>query len=205
MDFLLHIDKYLAGMISAYHTYTYLILFAFIFAETGFVVTPFLPGDSMLFAMGALMAGGNTGLNIYLLAGILIVAAVSGDLLNYHLGKYFGPRVFKKENKILKLEYYEKTKQFFKAHGGKSVTLGRFLALIRTFIPFVAGISGMPQGKFLLYNVAGGVAWIVILLSAGYFFGNIPAVKNNFSIVVVAIIASSLIPLIYTAVKRRIR
>jgi membrane-associated protein len=203
MDFILHIDKYLGGIISQYHTYTYLILFAFIFAETGFVVTPFIPGDSLLFAMGALLAGGKTGLNIYLLAAILIVAAVLGDLLNYHLGKYFGPKVFKKENKILKLEYYEKTKKFFDVHGGKSVTLGRFLPLIRTFIPFVAGISGMTQGKFLRYNVVGGIAWIVVFLSAGYFFGNIPVVKNNFSIVVVGIIATSLIPVIYAAVKRK--
>jgi membrane-associated protein len=203
MDFILHIDKYLGDIISQYHTYTYLILFAFIFAETGFVVTPFVPGDSLLFAMGALLAGGSTGLNIYLLAAILIAAAILGDLLNYHLGKYFGPRVFKQENKILKLAYYEKTKKFFDEHGGKSVTLGRFLPLIRTFIPFVAGISGMPKTKFLSYNVAGGFAWIVILLSAGYFFGNIPAVKNNFSIVVVAIIGISLVPVIYAAVKRK--
>jgi membrane-associated protein len=203
MDFILHIDKYLASIISQYHTYTYLILFAFIFAETGFVVTPFIPGDSLLFAMGALLAGGSTGLNIYLLAVILIAAAVLGDLLNYQLGRYFGPRVFKKENKILKLEYYEKTKKFFDAHGGKSVTLGRFLPLIRTFIPFVAGISGMARRKFLRYNVAGGIAWIVILLSAGFFFGNIPAVRNNFSIVVVAIVVISVAPIVYAALKRK--
>jgi len=203
IDFILHIDKYLADIISQCHGYTYLILFGLIFIETGIVVAPFIPGDSLLFATGALVAGGNTGLHIFWLVLILITAAFAGDMLNYHLGGYFGPKVFKKDNRILKLEYYERTRTFFDKHGGKSVMLGRFLPIIRTFVPFVAGVSKMPAAKFAGYNITGGVSWIVFFLLLGYFFGNIPVVENNFSIVVVAIIAISLIPAVYAAIKGR--
>ncbi len=202
-DFLLHIDKYLAHIISQYHGLTYLILFAFIFAETGFVVTPFIPGDSLLFAAAALIAGGGTGLNIFLLALILIIAAFAGNTVNYMLGKYFGPKVFKKGNKILKIEYYEKTEGFFEKYGGKAVVFSRFVPIIRTIAPFVAGISKMPFAKYSLYNIAGGIAWIVVFLCLGYFFGNIPVVKNNFTIAVLIIIILSLLPTIYAAVTSR--
>jgi len=140
IDFILHIDKHLADIISQYHALTYLILFVIIFAETGFVVTPFLPGDSLLFAAGALIAGGNTGLNIYLLAVILIIAAFVGNTINYLLGNYLGPKVFKEKNRILKLQYYLDTKAFFDRHGGKAVIISRFMPIIRTIAPFVAGV-----------------------------------------------------------------
>ena len=203
MDFVLHIDKYLSHIISQYHTLTYLILFLFIFAETGLVVTPFVPGDSLLFASGTLLAAGSTGLNIYLLAIILIAAAIIGNTVNYLLGKYFGPKVFKEENKILKLSYYEKTKDFFTKHGGKAVIFSRFVPIIRTIAPFVSGVGNMPFLRYTIYNVAGGVAWILCFLFLGYFFGNIPVVKNNFTIVVLVIVVLSLIPPIYTAIKSR--
>ncbi len=203
MDFILHIDKYLAHIISQYHALTYLILFAFIFAETGLVVAPFVPGDSLLFAAGTLIAGGNTGLSIYLLGIILIIAAFTGNTVNYLLGKHFGPKVFKPGNKILKPEYYERTKAFFDKHGGKAVILSRFVPIIRTVAPFVAGVGKMPFARYSTYNIIGGIAWIIFFLIAGYFFGNIPFVKNNFSIVVLVIVALSLMPLIYTAIKNR--
>ena len=203
MDFILHIDKYLAHIINQYHALTYLILFAFIFAETGLVVAPFVPGDSLLFAAGTLIAGGSTGLSIYLLAGILIVAAFTGNTVNYFVGKYLGPKVFKKDNKILKLEYYYRTKDFFDKHGGKAVILSRFVPIIRTIAPFVAGVGKMPFAQYSLYNIAGGVSWVICLLFVGYFFGNIPFIKNNFTIVILVIIVVSLIPPIYTAIKSR--
>jgi membrane-associated protein len=201
MDFILHIDKYLANLISRYHALSYLILFAFIFAETGFVITPFIPGDSLLFAAGALIAGGHTGLNIYLLAGVLVAAAFTGNSLNYTLGYYLGPKVFKPDNKILKLEYYHKTKAFFDKHGGNAMIFSRFLPVIRTVAPFVAGISKMQFGQFSINNFVGGVAWITLFLSLGYFFGNIPIIKDHFTIVVLVIIVVSVLPAIYSAMK----
>ena len=203
MDFLLHFDKYLAHIISQYHGLSYLILFAFIFAETGFVVTPFIPGDSLLFAASALIAGGGTGLNIFLLALILIVAAFAGNTLNYMLGKYFGAKVFKKDNKILKLAYYEKTKAFFDKHGGKAIIFSRFVPIIRTIAPFVAGIGRMPFAQYSVYNITGGAAWITGFLCLGFFFGNLPLVKNNFTIVILAIVIISLLPSVYAAVASR--
>ena len=168
IDFILHIDKHLSDIISQYHGLTYLILFAIIFAETGFVVTPFLPGDSLLFAAGALIAGGATGLNIFLLGIILIVAAFAGNTVNYLLGNYLGPKVFKEENKILKLDYYLQTKAFFDKHGGKAVIFSRFMPIIRTIAPFVAGVGKMPIGRYSLYNIIGGAAWIILFLFAGF-------------------------------------
>ncbi len=201
IDFILHIDKNLAHIISEYQGYTYLILFAIIFAETGFVVTPFLPGDSLLFAAGALIAVGNTGLNIFVLGLILIAAAFSGNTVNYFLGKYLGVAVFKPENKVLKLEYYTKTHAFFEKHGGNAVILSRFVPIIRTVAPFVAGVSRMPFLKYSTYNIIGGVAWIVLLLAAGFFLGTIPFFKNHFSLVTLAIIAISLVPPVFAAIK----
>jgi membrane-associated protein len=203
IDFILHIDKHLADIISQYHALTYLILFAIIFAETGFVVTPFLPGDSLLFAAGALIAGGDTGLNIYVLALILITAAFTGNTVNYLLGGYLGPKVFKENNKILKLEYYLKTHAFFEKHGALAVIFSRFMPIIRTIAPFVAGVSGMPFLKYSLYNIIGGASWIIVFLFAGYFLGNVPFFKAHFALVGVAIILISIVPPIYAALTSR--
>lgn len=203
IDFILHIDKNLADIISQYKGETYFILFAIIFAETGFVVTPFLPGDSLLFAAGALIAGGNTGLDIYLMALILIVAAFAGNTVNYFLGSYLGMKVFKPQNKILKLDYYLQTQAFFTKHGGKAVIFSRFVPIIRTIAPFVAGVGKMPFLRYSLYNIIGGASWILIFLFAGKFFGDIPFFKTHFSYVSLAIILISVIPVIYAAVKSR--
>lgn len=203
IDFILHIDKHLEAIISQYHALTYLILFAIIFAETGFVVTPFLPGDSLLFAAGALIAGGNTGLSIYLLALILITAAFTGNTLNFLIGGYLGPKVFKEENKILKLDYYLQTHAFFEKHGALAVIFSRFMPIIRTIAPFVAGVSRMPFLKYSLYNIIGGTAWILVFLFAGYFLGNVPFFKAHFALVGVVIIIISIIPPIYAAIKNR--
>ena len=203
IDFILHIDKHLADIISQYHALTYLILFAIIFAETGFVVTPFLPGDSLLFAAGALIAGGATGLNIFLLTVILIVAAFTGNTVNYLLGNYLGPKVFKQNNKILKLDYYLQTKAFFDKHGGKAVIFSRFMPIIRTIAPFVAGVGRMSFGRYSLYNIIGGVSWIALFLFAGYMLGNVPFFKAHFSLIGIAIIVVSLIPPIYAAIKSK--
>lgn len=204
LDFILHIDKNLALIISEYQGYTYLILFAIIFAETGFVVTPFLPGDSLLFAAGALIAGGHTGLNIFILGLILIVAAFTGNTINYQLGKFFGVTVFKPENKVLKLEYYTQTHAFFEKHGGNAVILSRFVPIIRTVAPFVAGVSRMPFLKYSFFNIVGGVAWIVLLLAAGFFLGTIPFFKTHFSLVTLGIILVSVLPPIYAALKSKL-
>lgn len=203
IDFILHIDKHLIDITQQYQGWTYLILFFIIFAETGFVVTPFLPGDSLLFAAGALVAHGNSGLNIYLLLLIMIAAAIIGNTTNYELGKYFGAKVFKPENKILKLDYYLKTKAFFDTHGGKAVIFSRFLPIFRTVAPFVAGIGKMPLGRYTLYNVIGGASWVALFLLLGYFFGGIPVVKRNFTIVVVLIILISVIPPVIAAIRSR--
>ncbi|EHQ28417.1 DedA family protein [Mucilaginibacter paludis] len=203
IDFILHIDKHLAAITSTYQGWTYLILFAIIFAETGFVVTPFLPGDSLLFAAGALIAGGKSGLDIYIMALLLVVAAFAGNTVNYELGKFLGVKVFKADNKILKLEYYLKTKAFFDQHGGKAVIFSRFLPIIRTIAPFVAGVGRMPFLRYSLYNIIGGLAWVISFLMIGYFFGNIPVVKKNFTIVVLAIILLSVVPPIYAAIKNK--
>ena len=203
IDFIFHIDIHLSAIISQYHALTYLILFAIIFAETGFVVTPFLPGDSLLFAAGALIAGGGTGLSIYILTMILIAAAFTGNTVNYLLGGYFGHQVFKPGNKILKLEYYEKTHAFFEKHGALAVIFSRFMPIIRTIAPFVAGVSQMPFLKYSLYNIIGGTAWIIVFLFSGYFLGNVPFFKAHFSMVGIVIILLSIIPPIYAAIKSR--
>ncbi len=203
IDFILHIDKHLAEIIRDYNTLTYWILFIIIFAETGFVVTPFLPGDSLLFAAGALIAAGGTGLNIGLLALILIIAAFTGNTVNYTLGNYLGHQVFKPGNRVLKLEYYEKTKAFFDKHGGKAVIFSRFMPIIRTVAPFVAGVGRMPFARYSVYNLIGGVLWITIFLYAGFALGNVPFFKNNISLIGLGIIAVSLIPPIVAAIKSR--
>jgi len=201
----LHIDKHLSVIINQYHTLTYLILFVIIFAETGFVITPFLPGDSLLFAAGALIAHGDTGLSIYLLALILIAAAFTGNTVNYLAGSYLGPKVFKEKNRVLKLDYYLQTHAFFEKHGAIAVILSRFMPIIRTIAPFVAGVSKMSFAKYSLFNIVGGAAWILVFLFAGFFLGNIPFFKDHFALVGVAIILISIIPPIYAAVKSRMR
>ncbi|OOQ60975.1 DedA family protein [Mucilaginibacter pedocola] len=201
VDFILHIDKHLAEITSQYQSWTYLILFIIIFAETGFVVTPFLPGDSLLFAAGALIAGGASGLDVHLLAVFLIVAAFAGNTVNYLLGNYLGPKVFKEENKILKLSYYLKTQAFFDKHGGKAVIFSRFMPIIRTIAPFVAGVGRMPMARYSLYNIVGGLSWIVIFLYGGYLFGNVPFFKKNFSLVAIGIVLISILPPIFAMIK----
>jgi membrane-associated protein len=201
LDFILHIDQHLVAIVQTYQTWTYLVLFLIIFSETGFVVTPFLPGDSLLFAAGALLAKGDTGLSLALMGFLLTLAAISGNTLNYYLGSYFGKKVFKPENKILKLEYYQKTQDFFSKHGAKAVIFSRFLPIFRTVAPFVAGVGHMPIAKYMLYNIVGGLSWIVSFLALGYFFGNLPFVKQNFSLVVLSIIVVSVLPAIFAALK----
>ncbi|MGZ3820065.1 MAG: VTT domain-containing protein, partial [Mucilaginibacter sp.] len=168
-----------------------------------FVVTPFLPGDSLLFAAGALIAGGSTGLNIYLLGIVLIIAAFTGNTVNYLLGNYLGPKVFKEENKILKLDYYLQTKAFFDRHGGKAVIFSRFMPIIRTIAPFVAGVGRMPFLRYSLYNIIGGASWIIVFLFAGYMLGNVPFFKAHFSLVGVAIILVSILPPVIAGIKSR--
>lgn len=194
IDFILHIDQHLVAIVSNYKTWTYLILFLIIFAETGFVVTPFLPGDSLLFAAGAIIAKPESGLNIFLMAGLLIVAAILGDLVNYHIGKYIGPKAFSGRYKLLKREYLEKTEAFYNKYGGKTIIYARFVPIVRTFAPFVAGVGSMTYSRFASYNVIGGVLWIVSFLFLGYFFGGIPVIKSNFTYVIFAIIIVSILP-----------
>jgi membrane-associated protein len=203
IDFILHIDHHLVQITSQYQGWTYLILFLIIFAETGFVVTPFLPGDSLLFAAGALIATGNSGLDIFLLAIILIVAAFLGNTVNYQLGQFLGLRVFKPENKVLKLDYYLRTKAFFDKHGARAVIFSRFMPIIRTIAPFVAGVGRMPFGRYSLYNLIGGVLWIVIFLFLGYLLGNVPFFKKNFSLIALGIVVVSLLPPIWAALRSR--
>lgn len=205
IDFLLHIDKHLEEIIRDYQNWTYAILFLIIFAETGFVVTPFLPGDSLLFAMGTLIAGGNTGLNIWAMLILLIVAAILGNSLNYKLGSLLGVKVFKEKNKILKLEYYNQSHMFFEKHGGKAIIFSRFLPIFRTIAPFVAGVAKMPFGRFTLFNIIGGVAWIASLLMAGYLLGQIPVVKKNFDIVIIVIAVVTFFPAIFAALRSKFK
>lgn len=201
-DLFLHLDKHLGQVITNYGTLTYLILFAVIFAETGFVVTPFLPGDSLLFAAGA-FAALETPLNVNVIFALLATAAILGDSINYFFGRYVGPKVFEKENRFIKRAYLIRTQEFYAKHGGKTVIFARFVPIIRTFAPFVAGVSGIPYKKFVTFSIAGTLLWVSLFVYAGFFFGNIPVVKNNFSIVVIAIIFISLLPGIIQVVKAK--
>lgn len=205
IDFILHIDQHLVEIVSNYKTWTYLILFLIIFAETGFVVTPFLPGDSLLFAAGAIIAKPESNLNILLTCLLLIVAAILGDLVNYHIGKFIGPKAFSGKYKLLKKEYLEKTQAFYNKHGGKTIIYARFIPIIRTFAPFVAGIGTMSYLRFATYNVVGGVAWVASFLFLGYFFGGLPVIKDNFTYVIVGIILLSMLPPIIEVIRERRR
>lgn len=205
IDFVLHIDKHLVEIVNDYQVWTYLILFIIIFAETGFVVTPFLPGDSLLFATGAIIAKPETDLSIWVMAGILLVAGILGDLVNYHIGKYIGPKAFSGKYKLLKPSYLEKTEKFYEKYGGKTIIYARFVPIVRTFAPFVAGVGSMSYRQFASYNVIGAFAWVLSFLFLGYFFGGLTVIKNNFTIVIFAIIFLSLIPPIVEVVKEKLK
>ncbi len=203
IDFVLHLDRHLGDIISQYGTWTYIILAVIVFAETGLVVTPLLPGDSLLFAAGTFAALGS--LDPWVLFGILTAMAIAGDTVNYWVGSWVGPRAFTGEIRWLKREYLDRTRAFFERHGGKTIILARFVPIIRTFAPFVAGVGTMSYPRFLAYNVVGGVAWVGLFVWAGYFFGNLPVVRENFSVVVLAIIAVSVLPMVVVLIQERAR
>lgn len=193
IDIFLHLDKYLSAIIQSYGYITYFILFAIIFCETGLVVLPFLPGDSLLFAAGAFAAKGD--MNLGLLFAILCIAAIAGDSVNYEIGSYIGPKIAKQEKtRFLNKAHVERTHQFYEKYGAKTIIIARFIPIVRTFAPFVAGIGDMGYKKFLHYNVIGGVSWISICLFGGYLFGNIPLVKQHFTMVILAIVVISILP-----------
>jgi membrane-associated protein len=198
-DILLHIDKHLANIISDYGTLTYAILFLVIFVETGFVVMPFLPGDSLLFAAGAFVA--MDAFNLPILLGVLAAAAVLGDTVNYWIGRSIGQRAYSLS--WVNREHLDRAQAFYDNYGGKTIVLARFVPIVRTFAPFVAGIGKMPYSTFILYNIVGGVAWVLICVFAGYFFGNIPLVKKNFELVVLGIVLISILPIVLEVWKAR--
>ncbi|MDO9347996.1 MAG: DedA family protein [Anaerolineales bacterium] len=199
VDIFLHLDIYLSQVISTYGIWTYALLFIVIFMETGFVVTPFLPGDSLLFAAGTFAA--LEALDPLVLFVLLAAAAIAGDTVNYWIGHAIGERAFSGEIKWIKKEYMERTHAFFEKHGGKTIFLARFVPIVRTFAPFVAGVGKMSYGYFISYNVFGGIVWVALFVAAGYFFGNIDFVKHNFSLVIIAIILISILPMVVEAVK----
>ena len=203
LDIFLHIDKHLSELIQNYGLWTYLIMFTIIFLETGLVVTPFLPGDSLLFAAGTFAALG--ALDMMWLFVILSIAAIAGDTVNYWIGAYVGPKVFHKEKvRFLNKEYLDRTHQFYEKYGGKTIIIARFVPIIRTFAPFVAGIGSMTYWRFISNNVIGGIAWIVLCTLAGFFFGNLPIVKENFSLVILAIIIISILPGVIEYMRHRL-
>jgi len=196
IDVMLHLDKYLHGLSDQLGVWLYLVLFLIVFCETGLVVTPFLPGDSLLFAVGALAAG-NPNLHLGWLIALLLVAAITGDAVNYTIGYWIGPRVFRSESSwLLNKKHLLRTQQFYERHGGKTIFLARFIPIIRTFAPFVAGVGKMEYSRFSFYNVTGGVVWVLTFLLGGYYFGNLEPVKNNFHIVIFAIIGISVLPIV---------
>jgi membrane-associated protein len=205
VDIFLHLDKHLNTIIQDYGTWTYLLLFVVIFLETGVVVTPFLPGDSLLFAAGALASLPDSPLNVYLLFVLLAVAAILGDTANYWIGHTIGPRAFTGNIRFLKKEYLDRTHQFYEKHGGKTIVLARFIPIIRTFAPFVAGVGAMSYGKFIAYNIFGGILWTFLFIFGGYFFGNLPFVQHNFTLVILAIILISVLPGVYEYLRSRTR
>jgi len=203
VDIVLHLDAHLVEALQNYGFWVYAILFAIVFAETGFVVTPFLPGDSLLFAAGALAAVDTSGtLSAPLVSLILVIAAVGGNTTNYHIGKWIGPPAFTGKIRFLKVEYLQRTEAFFVKHGSMTIVLSRFVPIIRTCAPFVAGIGRMPYLRFQFSNIAGGLGWVLAFTWAGFFFGNIPLIKNNFGLVTIAIIVVSLIPVAWVALRR---
>ncbi|MHB0976921.1 MAG: DedA family protein [Candidatus Aquicultorales bacterium] len=204
VDFVFHIDKHLNGIIGAYGSWTYVLLALVVFCETGLVVTPFLPGDSLLFATGALAATGS--LDVGLVFVVLLAAVTLGDNVNYWVGHSVGPKVFAKENsRLFKKAYLDKTHAFYERHGGKTVIMARFVPIVRTFAPFVAGVGRMPYPRFLGYSIGGAILWLTIFLFGGYLFGNVPLVKNNFAVVIVAVVFVSVLPPVVETVRARLR
>jgi len=202
IDIFIHLDRHLSVIIQDYGLWTYLILFLIIFCETGLVVTPFLPGDSLLFAAGTFSALG--ALRVEWLFGLLSIAAIAGNTVNYWIGHFLGPRVFRKEKvRLLNREYLDRTHRFYERHGGKTIVIARFIPIIRTFAPFVAGLGAMTHWRFSLYNVTAGMAWVGIFVFAGYFFGNIPAVKNNFTLAIMTIVLISILPGLFEYFRHR--
>ena len=194
IDFVLHIDQHLIELTQTYGLWIYAILFLIVFCETGLVVTPFLPGDSLLFAAGAVAALG--GMDVHIAAALLLAAAVIGDAVNFAIGKYFGEKLFAKpDSRVFKREYLDKTHAFYEKYGGKTIILARFVPIVRTFAPFVAGMGNMHYGRFIRYNIIGALMWVGLLTYAGYFFGELPVVKNNFGLVVIGIIVVSVLPM----------
>ncbi|RIK87447.1 MAG: DedA family protein [Planctomycetota bacterium] len=202
IDLFLHLDKHLAELVQAYGGWAYLLLFIIVFCETGLVVTPILPGDSLLFAAGAIAGLGS--LNPHLLVVLLTVAAVLGDAVNYQIGRYLGPAVFNREKaRFFKREHLDRTQAFYERYGGKTIIIARFVPIVRTFAPFLAGVGQMNYGRFAMYNVTGAIAWVVIGVYAGYFFGTLEIVKENFSLIIIAIVLISLLPAVVEYARAR--
>lgn len=203
IDFILHIDQHLQFIVAHYGIWIYAILFLLIFCETGLVVTPFLPGDSLLFAAGSIAAVGE--MNVHLMVALLLIAAIVGDAVNFALGKYFGQRLFANpQSKIFKQIYLHKTQEFYQKHGGKTIIIARFMPIVRTFAPFVAGMGHMHYGHFIRYNCIGAVIWVVLFSYAGYFFGNLPIIKQNLSLALIIIIATSLLPAVIEILRHKL-
>lgn len=205
IDFVLHIDRHLVDLTATYGVWMYAILFGIVFLETGLVVTPFLPGDSLLFAAGAIAAVPGSALNVHLLFLLLGVAAVAGDSVNYAIGDKVGPRVFRENWRFLNRKHLVRTQEFYERHGGKTIVLARFVPIIRTFAPFVAGVGTMSYRRFLLFNLAGGMAWVGLFTYAGFLFGQLPLVRDNFSLVILAIIVLSVVPIGVEVLRARAR
>lgn len=204
IDLILHLDSYLSLAVANYGTWIYAILFLVIFCETGLVVTPFLPGDSLLFIAGAICATG--GMDPWMLGSLLLVAAITGDSTNYVIGRTLGKRLFSNpDSKIFRRDYLDQTHAFYERHGGKTVTLARFLPIVRTFAPFVAGMAYMPYARFLFFSVAGSIAWVGGLVTLGFFFGNVPFIKQNLSVMIIGIIAFSLLPMVIGFLRHKLR
>lgn len=206
LDFILHIDKHLVALLAQYGVWILAILFVIVFCETGLVVTPFLPGDSLLFASGAVAASSQGSLNVHVMVVVLLAAAIIGDAVNFMIGKFFGEKLFANPNsQLFKQEYLDKTHAFYEKYGGKTIILARFVPIVRTFAPFVAGMGHMNYGKFLRYNVIGGMAWVALLTYLGYAFGNLPFVKNHFGKVVMGIIVVSVLPMMVEVVRAKMK
>jgi membrane-associated protein len=203
IDLFLHLDRHLGQLISQYGSWTHLILFLIVFCETGLVVTPFLPGDSLLFAAGTLAALG--ALDLWLVVLLLLLAAIAGDTVNYWIGAYIGPRAFRGDIRFLRKEYLDRTHAFYEKHGGKTIIMARFVPIIRTFAPFVAGVGAMSYPRFITYNVVGAALWVGLFVLGGYFFGSISVVRENFTLVILAIIAISVLPIVVEALRARRR
>ncbi|MEY3241500.1 MAG: hypothetical protein RIR11_2939 [Bacteroidota bacterium] len=204
LNFIRHLDEHLQNLVTEYETFTYVILALIIFCETGLVITPFLPGDSLLFAAGAVAAGSPT-LNVWLLIPILIGAAIVGDNVNYFFGSYLGKKVFTRDYWFLKREYITRTEEFYEKYGGRTLVMARFVPIVRTFAPFVAGVGDMTYRRFIGFCIAGGILWVTSMTLAGYFFGQLPIIKDNFEIVVIGIIGISVLPMVFEVLRSKMK